>query len=168
MYFEGVADTRWLDEQEQHTWQTFMVAIRLLIHRLEEDLDHKAGIPPTYYELLALLSGAPDGTLRMSELASRALSKPSRISHAVNRLEQAGWIRREHCAADRRGWLAVLTDKGRAILEVAAPEHAESVRAHLIDLLTREQVTQLGEISEILLNHLKPASGGSTAETHTP
>ncbi|WP_235030726.1 MarR family transcriptional regulator [Nonomuraea solani] len=49
------------------------------------------------------LSEAPDRTLRMAELAKWTRSKPSRVSHAVNKLEQAGWVRREHYAADRRG-----------------------------------------------------------------
>lgn len=147
-------DTRWLSDQEQHTWQTYMVATRLLVDRLEEDLRSKAGIAPSYYELLVLLDGAPGNAMRMTELAARSVSKPSRISHAVNRLEQAGWIRREHCTADRRGWSAVLTDEGRRVLAAAAPSHVRSVRANLIDLLTPEQVKQLGEISEVLLRHL--------------
>ncbi|MEV8514184.1 MarR family transcriptional regulator [Dactylosporangium sp. NPDC051484] len=147
-------DPRWLTDQEQHTWQTYMVATRLLIDRLEEDLRSEAGIAPGYYELLVLLAGAPGNALRMTELASRSTSKPSRISHAVNRLEEMGWIRREHCAADRRGWSAVLTDEGRHVLEKTAPAHVRSVRANLIDLLTAEQVRQLGEISDVLLKHL--------------
>ncbi|MCO5993772.1 hypothetical protein [Actinoallomurus rhizosphaericola] len=53
-----------------------------------------------------------------------------------------------------RGWLAVLTDDGLAALHAAAPRHVESVRAHLIDLLSPEQVQQLGAISETLLKHL--------------
>lgn len=146
---------RWLNKQEQHTWQTFMVAVRLLTDRIEDDLVNEAGIQPTYYELLTLLSGATDKTLRMSELAARTNSKPSRITHAVNRLEQAGWLRRVHVENDRRGWAAVLTNEGQDVLAVAAPKHVESVRRNLIDVLTPAQVKQLGEISDVLLAHLK-------------
>ncbi|MFE3452240.1 MarR family winged helix-turn-helix transcriptional regulator [Nonomuraea sp. NPDC059194] len=71
-------------------------------------------------------------------------SKPSRISHAVNKLEQSGWVRRKHYKGDRRGWLAVLTDEGLAALQAATPHHVESARAHLIDLY----------ISQVLLDHL--------------
>jgi DNA-binding MarR family transcriptional regulator len=146
--------TRWLNDDEQRTWRALGLTMRLLTDRLERDLQAAAGMPPTYYELLVLLSEAPERTMRMSELAHWTNSKPSRISHAVNKLEQAGWVRREHYAGDRRGWLAVLTDKGKAALETAAPVHVESVRTHLIDRLSPEQIRQLGDISETLLKHL--------------
>jgi DNA-binding MarR family transcriptional regulator len=94
--------------------------------------------------------------MRMNELASRSLSKPSRLSHAVSRLEEAGWIRREHAPDDRRGWLAVLTDQGWVALQAAAPNHVQSVRAHLLDQLTPAQLQQLGQISQVLVDHLAP------------
>ncbi|WP_220040161.1 MarR family winged helix-turn-helix transcriptional regulator, partial [Nonomuraea aridisoli] len=146
--------TRWLDDDEQRAWRAFMTASRLLHDRLERDLLAAADMPPTYYELLALLSEAPERTMRMSDLAHWTNSKPSRISHAVGKLEQKGWVRREHFAGDRRGWLAVLTDEGLAALQAAAPPHVASVREHLIDLLTREQLRHLEDISRTLLDHL--------------
>ncbi|WP_193318210.1 MarR family winged helix-turn-helix transcriptional regulator [Nonomuraea phyllanthi] len=146
--------TRWLTDDEQHAWRTFGLATRLLTDRLERDLLAAADMPPTYYELLVLLSEAPQRTMRMSELAHWTNSKPSRISHAVNKLEQKGWVRREHYAGDRRGWLARLTDDGAAALRAAAPQHVASVREHLIDLLTPEQLRQLADISQVLLGHL--------------
>ena len=76
----------------------------------------------------------------MSELADRCLSSRSRLSHAVSRLEERGWVRRQVCAEDGRGQLAVLTDEGFAALEAAAPVHVESVRTHLFDQLSPEQV----------------------------
>ncbi|MFI7706636.1 MarR family winged helix-turn-helix transcriptional regulator [Nonomuraea sp. NPDC049480] len=144
---------KWLSEEEQQAWRAFGTATRLLNERLDRDLQ-AAGMPLTYYELLVMLSEAPDGTLRMAELARWTRSKPSRISHAVNKLEQAGWIRREHYTEDRRGWLAVLTDEGLEALRAAAPRHVTSVRAHLIDALSPEQLRQLEEISRTLLDHL--------------
>ncbi|MEU8245216.1 MarR family transcriptional regulator [Nonomuraea sp. NPDC048916] len=146
--------TRWLNDEEARAWRTTMVAFRLLTDRIERDLQDEVGMPATYYELLVLLSEAPDHTLRMSELAQWTHSKPSRISHAVNKLEEAGWVRREHYAGDRRGWLTVLTDEGLAALGAAAPRHLESVRANLIDLLTPEQIAQLATISQTVLDHL--------------
>ncbi|WP_327585967.1 MarR family transcriptional regulator [Nonomuraea sp. NBC_00507] len=144
---------KWLSEEEQRAWRAFGTATRLLTERLERDLQ-AAGMPLTYYELLVMLSEAPDRTLRMAELAKWTRSKPSRISHAVNKLEQAGWVRREHYAADRRGWLAVLTDEGLQALQGAAPLHVTSVRANLIDVLSPEQLRHLEDISRTLLDHL--------------
>ncbi|MGV9305900.1 MarR family winged helix-turn-helix transcriptional regulator [Nonomuraea sp. NPDC003727] len=146
--------TRWLNDDEQRAWRAFGLATRLLTDRLERDLHAAAGMPPTYYELLVLLSEAPERTMRMSELAHWTNSKPSRISHAINKLEAKGWVRREHYADDRRGWLTVLTDDGLAALRAAAPRHVASLREHLIDLLTPEQLRHLGDISQVLLDHL--------------
>ncbi|MFF3445141.1 MarR family winged helix-turn-helix transcriptional regulator [Streptosporangium sp. NPDC002721] len=151
--------TRWLTDDEQRAWRAFATATRLLTDRLDRDLLAAADMPSTYYELLVLLSEAPERTLRMSELANWTNSKPSRISHAINKLEQKGWVRREPCADDRRGWLAVLTDDGLATLQAAAPPHVASVREHLIDLLTPEQVGHLEDISRVLLGHLGAEPG---------
>jgi len=92
----------------------------------------------------------------MTHLATLLQLSPSRLSHAVSRLEETGWIRREMSAVDRRKWSAVLTDEGMAMLCAAAPVHVESVRTHLLDQLTPAQVEQLGKISRALLAHLAP------------
>jgi DNA-binding MarR family transcriptional regulator len=150
-------EPRWLDEAERQTWLSWVFATRLLWEELERDLQDQAGLPYGYYEILVMLSEAPGSSRRMSELADATQSSRSRLSHAVDRLEQRGWVRRESCPTDRRGWLAVLTDDGFAALEAAAPGHVESVRRHLFDQLSSEQQRQLREISDALLEHLLPA-----------
>jgi DNA-binding MarR family transcriptional regulator len=147
---------RWLDDRERETWLAFIFATRLFWEEVERDLQRDARLPFGYYEILVMLSGAPDRTLRMSELAEATQSSRSRLSHAVARLEHEGWVRREGCATDRRGALAVLTDEGFAALAAAAPSHVESVRQHLFDQLTRQQQDGLREICDQLLAHLAP------------
>src|SRR5579884_4270901 len=120
----------WLDDEEQATWRAFLAATRLLMDVLDRELLAGAGMPHSYYEILVRLSEAPDRSVRMSELADRCHSSRSRLSHAVGRLEEAGWVRRETVASDRRGALAVLTAAGRAALEAAAPIHVDGVRRH--------------------------------------
>jgi len=105
-------------------------------------------MPHAYYEVLVRLSEAPERSLRMSALADEVRSSRSRLSHAVGQLEQRGWVRRESCATDRRGQVAVLTDAGLAALEQAAPGHVEEVRRLLLDRLTPAQVGQLRRIGE--------------------
>jgi DNA-binding MarR family transcriptional regulator len=111
-------------------------------------------MPHTYYEILVALSEAPGRTLRMNQLADVCHSSRSRLSHAVSRLEEAGWVRRESCPTDKRGALAVMTEAGFAAIESAAPGHVEGVRRHVFDVLTPEQVRQLGEISTALRENL--------------
>src|SRR3954469_25734819 len=146
--------TRWLDEEEQRTWRAFLSSTQLLFDQLDRELQRYANIPHAYYEILVALSEAPDRTLRMSQLADSTLSSRSRLSHAVSRLEEAGWVERRSCPTDRRGQLAALTDRGFSALEAAAPGHVEGVRQHLFDPLTTEQLASLREISEALLRPL--------------
>lgn len=149
-----MASTRWLDDHEQAVWRAFLAASSLLTDQLDRELQRDAGMPHTYYEILVVLSESPGHVLRMSELADRCLSSRSRLSHAVTRLEEAGWVERRSCPSDRRGAFAVLTDQGMAALEAAAPGHVQSVRCHLFDALTPQQIDQLGEISAAIRDRL--------------
>ncbi|MGX4655722.1 MarR family winged helix-turn-helix transcriptional regulator [Micromonospora sp. SCSIO 07396] len=149
-----VVMTRWLDPDEQQTWRAFLTASRALSDTLDRELQRDAGMPHAYYEILVRLSEVPDRQLRMSDLADLTGSSRSRLSHAVARLETAGWVRREDCPTDRRGQVAVLTDAGFATLAAAAPGHVEGVRRHLFDALSPAQVDQLRRISETLVAHL--------------
>ena len=153
-------DTRWLDDREQRTWRAFLNAQRLLLDRLERQLQRDAGLPLAYYEILVQLSEAPDRTLRMSQLADSSLSSRSRLSHAVARLETAGWVRRRACTEDRRGAWAELTPAGLAKLDATAPGHVDAVRADLFDALTRAQQDALREAAEALTAHLADGSAG--------
>ncbi|MER7441814.1 MarR family winged helix-turn-helix transcriptional regulator [Micromonospora avicenniae] len=146
--------TRWLNPDEQRTWRAFLAASRGVMDALDRELQRDAGMPHAYYELLVRLSEAPERRMRMSELAELVGSSRSRLSHAVARLEAAGWVRREDCPTDRRGQVAHLTEAGFETLAAAAPGHVEGVRRHLFDALSPAQVDQLRRISETLAAHL--------------
>lgn len=149
-----VGEPRWLDENEQRTWRAFLSASQLLIDQLDRELQRDADMPHAYFTILVVLSESPGRRLRMGELAELTWSSASRLSHAVTRLEQRGWVRRAECASDKRGHIAEITDAGMRVLESAAADHVTGVRAHLFDLLSQEQLAQLREISEVVLGHL--------------
>ncbi|TDC51621.1 MarR family transcriptional regulator [Jiangella ureilytica] len=138
--------TRWLSDDEQRVWRSYLLANQLLWASLDRQLQRDAGMPHAYYIILAMLSEAPNRELTMSQLAKVVISSPSRLSHAVAKLEQAGWVRRRKHETDGRTTLASLTDDGFAVLAAAAPGHVEEVRSILFDPLTPEQVDQLGAI----------------------
>ena len=138
---------------------SFVYATRLFFEQVERDLQRDANLPFAYYDILVILSESPGRSLRMSDLAEASLSSRSRLSHAVARLEAAGWVRRESCPSDRRGQSAVLTDEGYKVLQAAAPDHVESVRAHLFDQLSPAQLEALRDINETLARHLIPSLG---------
>jgi DNA-binding MarR family transcriptional regulator len=152
--------TRWLSDDEQCTWRDFLTAWQWLLSSVDGQLQRDAGIPLAYYEILVRLSEAPDRALRMTQLAAASASSKSRVSHAVARLEERGWI--------RRGQIAQLTDEGFAALSAAAPAHVEQVRRVLFDALTPEQQRQLAGISAAILagtaGECAAASGQGTAD----
>jgi DNA-binding MarR family transcriptional regulator len=147
-------EVRWLSAAEQETWRAFLAATRLLYEELERELQRDAGIPVTYYEILVTLSETPDRTIRMRDLADLTRSSPSRLSHAVSRLEEMGWVERVSCGTDRRGAFAHLTDEGFAVLEAAAPGHATAVRRYVFDRITPEQSDELGRILAVIRDGL--------------
>jgi DNA-binding MarR family transcriptional regulator len=155
--------TRWLDDEEQRTWRAFLAATQLLTSALDRELQRDADMPHAYYEILVALSEAPDRTLRMNELAELCQSSRSRLSHAVARLEEAGRVERLACPTDKRGALARLTDEGFAALAAAAPGHVAAVRANLFDLLSEEQVRQLGEISAAVRDGIEAATAAEAS-----
>jgi DNA-binding MarR family transcriptional regulator len=142
---------RWLSADEQVIWRNFITACGSLLAAVDGQLQRDSGMPLAYYEILVRLSESPSRSLRMTQLAEASSSSKSRVSHAVARLEERGWVRRTDCPTDRRGQIAELTDEGFAALSAAAPGHVEQVRRSLFDPLSAEQLRQLAGISEALL-----------------
>ncbi len=70
-------------------------------------------------------------------------------------MEAAGLVRREDCTEDRRGQWAVMTEQGWAAIQAAAPDHVESVRAHLVDQLTPAEFAALGRACAKVVDHLQ-------------
>jgi DNA-binding MarR family transcriptional regulator len=155
----ATSEPRWLDDAQQQTWRAYLAASQLLSDHLDRQLQRDSGFPHIYYSLLVWLSESPDRRMRMTDLAERSKITRSRLSHAVSRLEEDGWVRREDCPTDRRGQMAVLTDEGFEALKAAAPGHVEAVRGAMFDRLSAEQVRQLGEIMRIVAEGLAPKGG---------
>lgn len=116
-----MTETRWLDEREMAAWTGFLRASNLVARHLEQQLREDAGLSHTQYEILVLLSAAPEGEVRMTELAARLITSKSGLTYQVGQLEKRGLVARRSCPTDVRGVLAVLTADGRRTLEEAAP-----------------------------------------------
>jgi len=142
---ENATPPRWLNPTEMAAWRRYIVASRRLLEALDTDLaGHELSIPD--YEILAQLSDAPGRRMRMSELADVAMLSRSRLSHRMKVMEKSGWVRREACPVDKRGFFAVMTPKGWKAIEAAAPDHVESVRRRFVDLLSKDDQQVLAEI----------------------
>lgn len=151
--------TRWLTHDEQVHWRSWLTAITLVPDQLGRELQSRFGITLADYDILVRLSESPDRCLRMSDLARKTLVSRSRLTHQIDRMERAGLVTRRVCDEDARGLLAVMTDAGWDLLRTAAPEHVESVRRLLLDVLTPEEFAALGHASAKLVEAL-----GATVE----
>jgi DNA-binding MarR family transcriptional regulator len=151
--------TRWLTEEEQRAWRGLLRMTAQLNARANRLLLQEYGISLADYEVLVALSEAPEGQLRVFEVADALAWEQSRVSHQLARMQRRGLITREGCATDARGAFAVLTTAGRAAIERAAPAHVEQVRQLVFDELSHEQVSALTEITTRVLDRLAETAG---------
>ncbi|MBB3084356.1 MarR family winged helix-turn-helix transcriptional regulator [Geodermatophilus sabuli] len=158
-------DTPWLDRRQLRAWIRLRAVLELLPGALDTQLRRDADVTEFDYYALAMLSEAPGRTLRMTELARQTNATLPRLSHVVSRLEARGLVERFPCPDDRRATNARLTDAGRAKVQEAAPGHVATVRHHVIDALSDEQIDQLARIGDAILARLDPT--GSMAATYT-
>lgn len=128
-----VLETTKLIGEDLDIWNSYLLATRLLFEELDRRLTEHAGISLPDYIVLFRLSQADEDGMRMGELAQSAVFSPSRISHAVRRLEAEGWVERRTCPTDRRGSYGFLTESGTAKLRASEPIHTEVVRRHFLD-----------------------------------
>jgi DNA-binding MarR family transcriptional regulator len=149
-------DPRWLSGEELTAWIRLVGVVELLPGVLDSQLRRDAGLSHFEYYVLAMLSESPGRTLRMTALAARTNATLPRLSHVVRRLEDRGLVERSACPQDARATNAHLTDEGWRKLKDTAPGHVATVREHVIDALTAEQVGQLGEIAEAILSRIDP------------
>lgn len=153
---------RWLDDLEMRAWRGLLAATALLLNRLDAELQESQQLSVADYGVLATLSEAPSGQLRMSELADRMALSPSGLTRRVDSLVRAGLVERVQCPDDRRGMFASLTDTGRARVRRAAPHHVDQVRRHCIDRLDRDQLAALVQVTDAVM--AGPRAPGPVAE----
>lgn len=133
-----------LGSDERVAWRTFLQGANLLNETLDRSL-HVHGVSLSEYDILVGLSEATGRRLRMSALAQQVVQSRSRLTHTAARLERRGWVLRRPAPDDRRGVELVLTDAGYVATSALAPIHLASVRRHLLDHVSREQLQVMGE-----------------------
>lgn len=136
--------TRWLDDEQQRAWRSYLHGTSLVMEALDRDL-HAFSTTLSEYEILAVVSEAPGARLRMAVLAETAVQSRSRLTHTAGRLEKRGWVARRPVPDDGRGVELLLTAEGRAMLKVLSVAHVHSVRRILLDPLGEKGFLALGE-----------------------
>ena len=151
-------DALWLDATQQRAWRAYLVGTTLLMDRLDRDLRAQHDLSLPEYEVLVRLSECEGHRLRMAVLADSLSHSRSRVTHTVTRLERAGLVERVSCTSDGRGVEAVLTERGFALLQAAAPDHVRGVREYLVDLAGPADFTAVGRVFDAVTDRLVEAN----------
>ncbi len=146
-------EPRWLDDRQQVAWRALVLGSTLLFDRLDDDLRRNHGISLQEYEILVRLSER-EGQMRMARLADSLAHSRSRVTHTIKRMEQSGLVERVDSPDDGRGVVAMMTDRGRLLLENVAPTHVNGVRDHLVDLADPDDFEALGRVMNAVADHL--------------
>jgi DNA-binding MarR family transcriptional regulator len=143
-------ETEPLSTTEMAAWHAFIRAHARVVRLLEAELEAQQQLTLPAYEVLAHLSEAPEGRLRMSDLAAVSVLTPSGLTRVVDRLVKAGFVERQRCGSDARVVYAAVTESGVDRVRRAYPTHLRGVREHLIDRLTPRQLAAIREALEPL------------------
>ena len=138
------------------SWFRMISGMRSLLNSLDRQFRDEAGLTHDDYEILSRLHRAPDRTLRMSDLAHDVGFSPSRLSHAIARMEASGWVARQPSDTDRRGTEATLTESGSKKVDDVTPAHFALVRKLVFDTLGPDRASQTAEA----LGEIGRAAGG--------
>jgi DNA-binding MarR family transcriptional regulator len=141
-----------LPDAHLDAWRALLNVHAGVVERVEQAL-RDAGLPPlTWYDVLWALRRAPERRLRMGELAEAVTLSRGGLTKLVDRLEAGGFLRREACLTDRRGYHAVLTPRGQALLRRMWPVYADVLKDVFVPALGEDEAdtiaASLGRVGE--------------------
>lgn len=138
-----MASAKWLNDNEMKAWRGFVTTAAELHRVIESDLA-QFGIDGGDYQLLAMLSEAPEHRMQLCELAEILRLSRSGLTRRMDGVVKAKFVERVSAETDRRTAYAHLTDKGYTFLRRIAPAHVKSVRNRLIDHLSENEIKAFG------------------------
>jgi DNA-binding MarR family transcriptional regulator len=144
---------------ELRTWRLFFESAMALLDILGAELEAETGLSMRWYDVLVQLEESPDG-IPMNELADMILYSKSGFTRVVDRMEEAGLVRRARLENDRRTILIVLTDKGTEMLARARRHHRDGIQRHFSQHLTDTDVKALTRALEKVSAHARPLRPG--------
>jgi DNA-binding MarR family transcriptional regulator len=143
-----------LDELRLSAWRAFITTHATLIDLIDREMTVAGRLPLHWYDVLIELLEAPEGKLRLHELAQKVVLSRSGLTRLVDRLEAAGLLQRQPDPTDRRGAFAVLTEAGRASLRQAWPIYAQGIALHFANYLSETEARTLADV----FNHMLEAT----------
>jgi DNA-binding MarR family transcriptional regulator len=145
-----------LSETELRAWQSLLHAHHDVTRKLDTELRDEHGLTFGTYDVLLRLARAPDGRLRMTELAERVLMSPSGLTRMVDGLVRDGLVERGRSEKDARVMLVRLSPRGRELIRRAAKTHLRGIREHFTGRLTETQLRNVASALETITGPHKP------------
>jgi DNA-binding MarR family transcriptional regulator len=138
--------SRGLTATELEAYFAFTEVSSLLRHSVEKQLRDAGDLSYVQFQLLARLGDAPDGRLRMTDLADGVVYSRSGLTYQAQLLEQRGLVTRGPSPEDERSTVVTITDAGRDVLDTVFPGHVAALRELLFSALTDADVEELARI----------------------
>ena len=135
-------------------WRGFVNTSSDLLNLIARDLE-PFGIDGGDYQLLAMLSEAPDQKLKMCDLAERLRLSRSGLTRRMDGVLKAKYVAQVRDNQDGRVVFAHLTKKGFDFIKKVAPHHLKSVRRRMIDLLSVAELKAFGSGFEKISKNVK-------------
>ncbi len=140
-------------------WRLYFESALALLDVLDTELEHEAGVPLRWYDVLVQLEESPEG-IPMNALAERILYSKSGFTRVVDRMEEAGLVRRVRPQHDRRSILVVLTKEGSDTMENARRYHRDGIERHFSQHLSDHEIKTLTRALEKISTHARPLRPG--------
>jgi DNA-binding MarR family transcriptional regulator len=140
-------------------WRLYFESALALLDVLDAELEQAVGIPQRWYDVLVHLEESPQG-IPMNELAERILYSKSGFTRVVDRMVEAGLVRRARPENDRRTILILLTDHGTQTLRDARRHHRDGIQRHFSQHLTNTDIKALTRALEKISTHARPLRPG--------
>ena len=139
------------DTEKFAAWDKFLKAGSTVLKTLEREMEDDQHFPLNWYDVLVWLNQAPGGRMRMQSLADSIYLSNSGLTRRLNRMAEAGLVERESCEEDRRGWYAVITPKGREVVEKVSPGLETGIRSHFLNYLNDRDIQDLSRIMDKII-----------------
>ena len=142
-------------ELDSRAWRAFHKVGSSLLPHLSRQITNHSGITGAEYVVLVALSELTSPNVNLNRLATGLGWETSRMSHQISRMEENGLVKKSRNPDDSRCFDVSITSKGRKIAESAIPLQSREINHCFSEVLTKDQMRSLIEISEAITKHMK-------------
>jgi MarR family transcriptional regulator, organic hydroperoxide resistance regulator len=108
-----------------------------------------SGLSLAQYNALRIIRGAGTGGIPTLSIRERMIEEGTTITRLLDKLEEAGLIRRERSYPDRRQVLCFVSDTGRGLLDTLDPQ-VDSADEAVVASLTDAQLDRFIELLDVV------------------